>query len=460
MDDHFYDNDFEKFLQQQVKHHRMYPSDAAWKGIYKQIHGDRKWPGLYFFAILMVAALTVCTVFIESKPIVYTQKTFATTALEPVYNQLNPVQTTEHTLKYINSNIASPVSSDNLITALTLTATEPTTEPASNLNDQASRYEEVSLQPATDLQIASTGVTETELKTVTSSNKTDLSNKIITATPVVTVDEKEKDAIAKKNSTDEYLEQHPDETERILKQQLRTKPSRWQMQFYIAPSLNYRKVIDENPTSTHFYGPVANNTRTSANKVIRYKPGMGIEIGIGALYSLTDKIKIKTALQYNIRQFNLEAYTGGTELAKIAEQDGNTVYALTKYRSAGVNSETELLNKYHQLSIPVGLEYSLLRSKRIGIQIGGTVQPTYTFSQKAYLLTSDYKSYANGKDILRKWNVNSSLEATFSLKAKNVEWKFGPQLRYQHLPTYSDQYTIKEYLIDYGFKIGFTKTIQ
>lgn len=455
MDDNFYDNDFEKFLQQQVKHHRMYPSDAVWKGIYKQMHGNRKWPGLYFFGILMVAALTVCTVFIESKPIIYSQQKIAQVT-SPGYDQLNPVQTTEHTFKQINRNNVAVNLSDIVITS---TPVENSIEPAANRNNEAERYQEVSIPSFTNSETIITSSVEQNLVAL---NEPKIALPLKTNPIPVTVNpDKEKEEIAAKtNATDEYLEQHPEETDRIIKQQLRTKSSKWQMQYYITPSLNYRKIIDENQTNTNFYGPIANSNRTSANKVIRYNPGMGIEVGVGALYSLTNRIKIKAAVQYNIRQFNIEAYSGNTELAKITAQQGNTVYAITKYRSTGVTSETELINKYHQLSLPVGLEYAVLRSKRVGFQIAGTLQPTYTFSQSAYLLTSDYKSYANGKDILRNWNINSSLEATFSLKGKNVEWKFGPQLRYQHLPTYSDNYTIKEFLVDYGFKIGFTKTIQ
>jgi len=459
MDDNFYDNDFEKFLQQQVKHHRMYPSDAVWKGIYKQMHGNRKWPGLYFFAILMVAALTVCTVFIESKPIIYSKQQTAQ-AVTPIYDQLNPVQTTEHTFRNINKNNSQVVLLDEIIASTTpidIDATEP-----ANINDETTRYQEISIHPVLNNEdIIIDPVVEQEVSGTSAKTATDLTtNKSNSLIAIIDENEKEEQPVAKKNATDEYLNEHPEEADRILKQQVRMKPSKWQMQFYITPSVNYRQIVDENHANTNFYGPVANSTRTSANKVMRYKPGMGIEIGFGALYSLTNRIKLKTAFQYNIRQFNIEAYSGGTELSRIGVQQGNPLYAVTRFRSSGVSKETELINKYHQLSLPVGLEYSLLRSKRFGIQIGGTVQPTYTFSQSAYLLTSDYKSYANGKDILRNWNINSSLEATFSLKAKNVEWKFGPQLRYQHLPTYSDQYNIKEYLVDYGFKIGFAKTIQ
>ncbi len=457
MDDNFYDNDFEKFLQQQVKHHRMYPSDAVWKGIYKQMHGNRKWPGLYFFAILTVAALTICTLFIESKPIIYAKQQVAVAAT-PIYDQLDPVHTTQQTIKKFNQ---SPVPVLDDIFATTAIEIREVTDPSITINDESTSYHEVSIHPVLNTEnIVSPAIVNNEVLITAAETKA-----LITADKQVSTIEAVEDAKTEmqsvtKNPTDEYLEQHPEEADRILNQQIRKKPSKWQMQFYITPSLNYRQIVDKNHTNTNFYGPVANNTRTSANKVMRYKPGMGIEIGFGALYSLSNRIKIKTAFQYNIRQFNIEAYSGGTELARISNQPGNNTYAITRFRSSGVDRETELINKYHQLSIPVGLEYALLNSKRVGIQIGGTIQPTYTFSQSAYLLTSDYKSYANGKDILRNWNVNSTIEANFSLKAKSVEWKFGPQLRYQHLPTYSDQYNIKEYLIDYGFRIGFAKTIQ
>ncbi|HEX6916241.1 MAG TPA: hypothetical protein VF145_13420, partial [Chitinophagaceae bacterium] len=138
----------------------------------------------------------------------------------------------------------------------------------------------------------------------------------------------------------------------------------------------------------------------------------------------------------------------------------DTIQALSRFRTNGYYGEAQLLNKYHQVSLPVGVEYTLLGGKRFGVNLGGTVQPTYTFGQSSYLLSADYKSYADGKSMIRRWNVNSSLEAMFTFRARTVQWRIGPQLRYQHLPNYNDAYPIREYLIDYGFKIGFTKTIR
>lgn len=467
MDEHFYDNEFEKFLQQQAKHHRMYPSDAVWKGIHRQIHGHKRWPGLYFIAILMVAALTVCTVFIESEPIISGNQVPKPTTL--VYNQLDPAEITDRTFR----RIAATTTNNNLpeITADQTPAVEENT--VSRSNEIAVAYdnsrEQISFDPA---YLESFRLFKPEYKPHTYDQQTTATTAQVVATNNnnTTAAELEagETAVVETTTTlpaDAFLEAQPEEAAAIAKLSARQKLSRWQFQFYISPSMNYRTIVDQKPLQAAFNGPVATNAGADAKKVIRYNPGMGVEVGMGALFSLNNRLRVKAGLQYNIRQFNIEAYAGTFEESKIAlNRRGvtvDTMRAYTRYRSTGGYNEALLLNKYHQLSIPVGIEYSLLTSGRFGIHLGGSIQPTYTFSQSSYLLTTDYKSYADGRSMLRSWNVNSSLEASFSYKSrKNTEWKFGPQLRYQHLPTYSDPYPIKEYLVDYGFKIGFIKTIQ
>lgn len=469
MDEHMYDNEFERFLQQEVKHHRMYPSDAVWKGIYQQMHGDKKWPGLYFFAILMVAALTVCTIFIESEPIIY-PATAVTAKSNIIYeDRLDPEKTTARTLQLIRANQPSvvadiPMERDKIELVATSKVTRTSYMPAQELNAAALTesfhtiaFELPGEKPASIDNTA--GPSE------------------VVAQPVVVAPSNVKKAsrAARKKSTidlskaktpsgiDAYLAEHPEESDRIAQQKVRTKPSRWQIQYYIAPSMSHRKIADTRNTLSTLNGPVASNMVTSAGKIIRYNPGMGIEMGIGAMYNLTSRIRVKAGIQYNIRQYAIEAYSTGTELARIEVQRGrfvDTIMALTRYSSTGGIHETELLNKYHQLSMPLGLEYALLNGKRLSFNIAASLQPTYTFSPSTYLLTTDFKNYADGTSMVRKWNINSSLEATFGLKSGNIQWRFGPQLRYQHLPTYTDGYSVREYLFDYGFKIGFTKTIQ
>ena len=214
-----------------------------------------------------------------------------------------------------------------------------------------------------------------------------------------------------------------------------------------------------------FNGPMLTNFGIDAKNVIRYKPGMGSEFGVGLLYDVSKRVSLKVGAQYNVRQYNIEAYAGAYEVSNITLVSGasiSNIPTLAKFRSTSgaYNNEALLLNKYHQVSFPVGVEYTVLSRNRIGVRLGGTIQPTYTFSQSAYLLTSDYKSYADGTSMIRNWNINSSLEAMLDIKVGDFQWKLGPQFRYQHLSTFSNEYPIKEYLIDYGFKIGFSKTIH
>jgi hypothetical protein len=73
------------------------------------------------------------------------------------------------------------------------------------------------------------------------------------------------------------------------------------------------------------------------------------------------------------------------------------------------------------------------------------------------LLSTDYKNYTDGNSFIRKWNVNTSLGINFSYKSGSNLWQIGPQIRYQHLPTYSNQYPIEEHLLDYGIRLGITR---
>ncbi len=457
----FYDNEFERFLQQQVKQHRMYPSDAVWKGIYKQVHGDKKWPGLYFIAILLIAALSVCTVFMDSKPIIYPQQMVAKVTVPPV-DHMNPEQVTNETLKNISYNKQQP-SAEALqepIAVLPETLLIP--------EDQR-EYHFVGIKDAASDNGSENATTENNTSSQQSGVTTNLieptfenTNAETAVKPLTPAEQKLEKEVIETPKVEELVKQVEDtEATPILVNKKDQKINRWQYEVYITPSSNYKQTKDQKATQNSFNGPMQTNYGVSANEVIRYKPGMGVEFGFGALYSVSNKFKIKAGLQYNVRQYNIEAYAGSTELSSIVLRNGASIATVAKFRSASAtNNEALLLNKYHQVSIPIGLEYAIVKGKIIGVNFAYSLQPTYTFSQSSYLLTSDYKSYADGTSMLRRWNINSGLEATLSMNVGDFQWKFGPQLRYQHLPTYTSQYPIKEYLIDYGFKIGFTKTIR
>src|SRR5690606_36893680 len=138
----------------------------------------------------------------------------------------------------------------------------------------------------------------------------------------------------------------------------------------------------------------------------------------------------------------------------------DTITAYSSIRNHGGRYPEALQNQYAQLSLPIGAEFKVLGDKRFQINIGGTIQPTYLLYNNTYLLTSDYGNYTKDPGLVRKWNVNAALEAYISYNMGGLRWQLGPQFRYQLLSTYNDLYPIREYLMEYGVKIGISKTLK
>ncbi len=76
------------------------------------------------------------------------------------------------------------------------------------------------------------------------------------------------------------------------------------------------------------------------------------------------------------------------------------------------------------------------------------------------MVSSDYKKYIQEPDLVRHFNLNTSLETFMSYKMGGVTWQAGPQIRYQILPGTTNDYPIHEHLIDFGFKIGVVKSLK
>ena len=74
MEDNFTNEDFEEFLQDQVRNHRMYPKDTVWRDINKKLHGDKKWPALTIAAFALLAVTVIISVYFSPKPNIFALK--------------------------------------------------------------------------------------------------------------------------------------------------------------------------------------------------------------------------------------------------------------------------------------------------------------------------------------------------------------------------------------------------
>jgi hypothetical protein len=250
------------------------------------------------------------------------------------------------------------------------------------------------------------------------------------------------------------------------------KLSKFSYQLYITPSISYRNLEDNQERlnyaqlSTFALNTLVNTNNlvnSNVNAVVHHKPALGMEAGGAILYRLNKNLQIKTGLQFNIRQYYIDAYWAPFNIATIAyvrNHQLDSVNMLSAYSNTNGFKNAKLDNKLYQISMPIGLQWSLLPNSKIGVDAGITFQPTLTLNKNVYLLSTDYKYYTNGASFFRKWNANTGVDINITYKTANRTWFIGPQIRYQHFPTYNDLYPIKEFRWDYGIKVGFTQPIR
>lgn len=466
-------DDFEQYLMDEVEGHKMYPSEHIWENIRTQLHGNPSWPALTFIAIAIILTLTVSTVFnyppktiiTKTNTIVLKQgntieklaaasdETNVQEKTETLEQQINLNNYTKETIAAINDN-NNLDAEDLIVPDKKISSVEIVTQNKPALNFSSSHTEPVL---KTSLLVDNSILVD-EFNYI---NQNSIASDIASTTAAKKSKYQnlsDKSAIQSDlNNADSYLNEFGLETKKSVK-----KPSGFELQFYATPSISYRKLEEDN--SRLIYAPttsmaVSQGTTANVNNSVRHTPALGMELGAGILYNLTHNFKVKTGLQFNIRQYYIDATVtyGMATIAFVQNNHLDSVSIASMFgNSTGTNGyySTKLDNKLYQVAIPIGFQWDFLQGRKLGLSASASIQPTFTLNKNVYMISTDYKYYANGAPFFRKWNFNSSLEFNLTYKTGNVKWYLGPQLRYQHLPTYNDVYPIKEYRLDYGFKVG------
>jgi hypothetical protein len=131
-----------------------------------------------------------------------------------------------------------------------------------------------------------------------------------------------------------------------------------------------------------------------------------------------------------------------------------SVNTVSNYRNFNGAQTDWLQNFYFQVSTPIGAEIKLHGTEKMYVGAATTIQPTYVLGDRAYLITADYKNYAQVPWLMRRGNVNTSLETFVAYSTGKVNWQVGPQVRYQLLSSFVNKYPVKENLFDFGLKVG------
>jgi hypothetical protein len=461
MESHLNDKEFQRLLKENADRYRMYPSERVWENIHAALHTDKRRFGFGVTTLLISAFLIFsATLVYFSQPGKPGDQTISVNDNKPVSDQssIALIHTPE---KNINDIIIPSVPSQTFLSRKINPVIEHS--PADKflqgtVIEKTNGEEILSVQTETgENEIALPDAAETTSDFRMPSNES------------IAITETGNDVIpAEKNITDKPM--MDEETERkineaILALQSQQMPGniykkqrRFSTQFYLTPTVSYRKLDDEGNVSNGYMAWQLSQSNYDVNDLVKHKPAAGLDFGFETRYRFSNKLSLKGGLQLNIYRYDIRAYYHSPEVATVAITNGynrvDVVAAISNYRNSGGNLTSWLENKYIQAALPVGADYLLANNKKIQWGVSGSIQPTYLFGEGAYLISSNYKNYAKFPDLMRRWNVNLEGGTFIGYATGGVKWQVGPNARYQLLSSYIKGYPVREHLFAVGFKVG------
>ncbi|HMU45489.1 MAG TPA: hypothetical protein PKC72_03925 [Chitinophagaceae bacterium] len=490
MQDRF-NSDFEQFVKQNADQYRMFPSEKVWKGIHSSLHTRKWWYGLGILLLLITSGIVTWVMVLtpsDKKSLAEAKNIKSPAIVRPGYTT-SKRNITGNYEKVVVIPAKSKIDSKN-----TSLKSEYFAQKNLFLKDPATGYDNQFFpdlkQPG---QIEETGAAIANINfTVTAKKGADVITQKIPSSPgnikqtfttvndpVVAIADHtefseesnitlnpEKSFTLRENRTTVAGEMYPLTIESVLNTYKYTGKKRkltWQM--YFVPTISYRK-LKENKAfieAARANNSIATYTWVSdVNSVVKHKPDLGFEVGFNTFYPLTKRLRLTGGLQFNVSKYDIRAYRYPGEVATIALNNGtgaNSVSTITTYRNLGGSADTKsnwLRNLYFSASAPIGAEFLLVKNKKSYVGVGSTIQPTYILGNQAYLLSTDYKNYAEVPSLIRRWNVNTGLEIFAGFNIGNTKLRVGPQARYQLLSSFRKEYPVKEQLFDFGLKVGIT----
>ena len=432
-----FNNEFERFLKENADQYRMYPSAKVWSGIYNTLHTRRKWFGLGIILLLLTGSLVTVLVTRSPKETGLSVNRPVTTEkrLAP-HSQIAPAGNHIVENKFpINSSLAVTTENRQVISNNIFYGTPgndlTTDENTLHFNEPATNSEPLAIDITDEL-------TDQDFINNARSQKISTYPRKFTAS----------------NPFDWTIES-------VLNSFRPPKHKRFAFQINFTPTISYRK-LSANKAFLRSANQQANAPFSFAalydvNSAVTHKPDIGLELGFTEKYSLASNFRVKAGLQFNVNRYDIKAFNYQNEFTTIALKTNagvDSVLTTSSHRNFSGYKSDWLQNFYFEISAPVGIEIDIAGDDRVQFGVAGTIQPTYILGDRAYLLSTDYKNYAEVPWLIRRWNISTGLETFVSYSTGKMKWQVGPQIRYQLLSSFVEKYPVKENLFDFGLKVG------
>lgn len=438
-----YNENFERFLRSNADNYRMPASEKVWKNISKELSRRRRWIGFTLSVILVLTAVGGYYLVNNSvKPLPHTT----------VQQKQSPA-TTENVL-----SIQKPVNSENLNATVNVQDHSDVNAITTRHSGDNLRRKDLSVVVGNPVIIPGENNSNTESAIVNNNFNSPI------------VDSYEDGTEKKDLSHLNYLkqtnaEQYPLSIESVANA-YKGKEKKFSLQVSFSPTVSYRK-LSENKSYTHSVSSINSSPNMaplySVNDAVTQKPNMGLELGVMGKYRVSKNVKLIGGLQFNMSRYDIKAFTAPYTFAtfRLTTSSGlDSVRTLTPLSNTGGYESNWLTNTYLQVSAPVGVEVKLAGDNKTHFGFATTIQPTYVIGDMAYLITSDYQSYAQVPWLTRHWNVNANLQTFVSYSTGKMRWQVGPQVRYQLLSSFVSKYPVKENLFDFGLRVGISLNKQ
>ena len=198
------------------------------------------------------------------------------------------------------------------------------------------------------------------------------------------------------------------------------------------------------------------------NSNMIYNARLGYAAGIQMSYSFSHKWHLITGATINYSGYKVISNQVHPTFAYLMLRDNQTggSYSksyITHYGNGQGQNQISLSNKNLQLSVPIGLEYNLWGNENIKITIASSIAPSAVLKSNSFIMSADGRNYVSDPSLLRKFNLGGNFGSFVTFSSKKIKWHIGPNVRYQILSTYKQEYPVKEHLIDYGIKVGISK---
>lgn len=451
-DELFERGDFEHILKEHADRFFLIPSERVWKSIYNDLHPGSKWPslaaGLFMFLTLFWVGNTNKEY--PNKKVAFPEKTI----------QGDPVNGADAPVVSINQHQVSQGDAQ--------TARLPVFGQADRINSARvttgrifNVAKIISLQDYPGKEVIAPGALSAQPDDATSGARPEaIINNNATGRIADNGDSKNessKNTVVGSNGDHATIIEQKTAGERSLTKFRNDFRKKLKWEYFIAPmisSVKFEGVTVSRSNSSVVYTPVSKSNMSITKRI-------GVTLGVNTYYPLSRRISLVGGTHFVYTGYNIysEELRPNTTSLTLVDRNGRMFSKnyISYYGNDKYSSNANIINYNWELSVPVGMEWDVLPLRNVKISLVSTIEPFVVLGSKAYMLAGDASRYVTDPDLVRKFNLSGNLGSMVSFSGNTVNWKIGPNFRYQILSTYNNVYPVKEHFMSYGIHVGVSK---